>query len=96
MPEQYVKLHDSGVILPSDWAGVSDGVLTIQLSQTVQNTLAHIVTTFDDPAITDVILFHSFEGDEKTFEGYTHIVTAMDRRAQNHGVMIQLIQGEGN
>ena len=95
MPEQYVQLGESGVALPASWAGVSDGVLTIQLSQTTEQTFAQIVALFDNPTNTDVISFHGYDGEEKTFDGYTHIVAALDRRKLNHGVMVQLIKSEG-
>ena len=93
MPEQYIQLAD-GTIMAADWAGVSEGILAIQFSQSTEQSLAELVTLLDDPGKTATIQFHGLGDELKTFDGYTYLVAAIDRRKQRYGVLIQIRKGE--
>lgn len=93
MPEQYIQLAD-GTTMAADWAGVSDGILAIQFSQSTEKSLAEIVVLLDDPAKTAAIQFHGVGEELKTFDGYTYLLAAIDRRKLNGGVLVQIMKGD--
>lgn len=80
--------------MATDWAGVSDGIIAIQFSQSTEESLAEIVVLLDDPAKTATIQFHGVGEELKIFDGYTYLLAAIDRRKFNGGVLVQLTKGD--